>query len=250
VRVSGGIRPQRWRVAPAGVAPATTPGDGRDGCAPWNRRVMRKIAISLGVFGVFLVIGITWRLASGRRSLPCPVWLRWFVELDNPFTRTNRAATIIEHLELEPNMAVLDLGCGPGRVAVPLAERVPQGEVAAVDIQEGMLKRAKEKAEKAHVSNIRFVQAGAGEGNLGRDRFDRALLVAVLGEIPDQRAALQEIFDALKTGGILSVTEVIFDPHFQSCSKVTRLAEAVGFREHRFFGTRLAFTLNLQKPAA
>jgi ubiquinone/menaquinone biosynthesis C-methylase UbiE len=210
---------------------------------------MRRVGILLGVVGVFLVIGIAWRLASRRRSLPCPVWLRWFVELDNPFTRTNRAAAIIEHLELEPDMAVLDVGSGPGRVAVPLAERVPQGEVVAVDIQEGMLRRAKEKAENAHVSNIRFVQAGAGEGKLGRNRFERALLVAVLGEIPNQQAALQEIFDALKPGGILSVTEVIFDPHFQSRGKVTRLAEAVGFREHRFFGTRLAFTLNLQKPA-
>ena len=211
---------------------------------------MRKIAIFFGVLGVFLVIGITWRLASRRRSLPCPVWLRWFVELDNPFTRTNRAATIIEHLELEPDMVVLDIGCGPGRVAVPLAEWVPQGEVTAVDIQEGMLRRAKEKAENAHVSNIRFVQAAAGEGKLGRNHFDRALLVTVLGEIPEQQAALQEIFDALKPGGILSVTEVIFDPHFQSRRKVTRLAEVVGFREQKFFGTRLAFTLNFQKPVS
>jgi ubiquinone/menaquinone biosynthesis C-methylase UbiE len=209
---------------------------------------MRKVGILFGLVGVFLVIGISWRLASRHRSLPCPVWLRWFVELDNPFTQTNRAATIIQHLELEPDMAVLDVGCGPGRVAVPLAERLPQGEVVAVDMQEGMLRRAREKGESAHVSNIRFVQAGAGEGKLERNRFDRALLVAVLGEIPNQQAALQEIFDALKPEGILSVTEVIFDPHFQSRGKVTRLAEAVGFRVHRFFGTRLAFTLNLRKP--
>ena len=210
---------------------------------------MRKVGVLLGVVGLFLLVGVTWRLASRRRSLPCPVWLRWFVELDNPFTRTNRAATIIEHLELEPDMAVLDVGCGPGRVAVPLAERVPKGEVVAVDIQEGMLKRAQEKAESAKLANIRFLQTGAGEGKLERSYFDRALLVAVLGEIPNQRAALQEVFDALKPGGVLSVTEIIFDPHFQSRRKVTQLAETVGFREHRFFGTRLAFTLNLQKPA-
>lgn len=211
---------------------------------------MKKVGILLGVVGLLLLVGVTWRLASRRRSLPCPVWLRWFVELDNPFTRTNRAATIIEHLELEDDMAVLDVGCGPGRVAVPLAERVPKGEVVAVDIQDGMLRRAKEKAQNAHVPNIRFVQAGAGEGKLERNHFDRALLVAVLGEIPNQQAALQEISDALKPGGILSVTELIFDPHFQSRRKVTQLAEAAGFREHKFFGTRLAFTLNLQKLAA
>ena len=210
--------------------------------------VMRKVGILLGLIGVSLLVGISWRLASTRRSLPCPVWLRWFVELDNPFTRTNRAATIIEHLELEPDMAVLDVGCGPGRVSIPLAERVPDGEVLAVDIQAGMLRRAKEKAENARLSNIRFVQTGVGEGKLGRNHFDRALAVAVLGEVPNQHAALQEIFDALKPGGIFSVTEIIFDPHFQSRRKVTRLATAVGFREHRFFGTHLAFTLNLQKP--
>jgi len=211
---------------------------------------MRKAGILLGAVGLFLLVGFTWRLASSRRSLPCPVWLRWFVELDNPFTRTNRAATIIEHLELEPDMVVLDVGCGPGRVAIPLAERVRDGEVVAIDIQEGMLRRAKEKAENAKLSNIRFLQAGAGEGRLESDHFDRALMVAVLGEIPNQRGALQEVFDALKPGGILSITEIIFDPHFQSRRKVTRLAEAVGFRDHSFFGTRLAFTLNLQKPGS
>jgi len=215
------------------------------------KSIMRRPAyILLGLFGLFLLVSIIWRFASGRRSLPCPAWLRWFVELDNPFTKTNRAATIIEHLDLESDMVVLDFGCGPGRVAVPLAERVRNGEVVAVDIQDGMLQRAREKARNANVTNIRFVQAGAGDGKLERNHFDRAVLVTVLGEIPDQKAALKEVFDALKPGGILSVTEIIFDPHFQSRNKIARLADAVGFRENRFFGNRIAFTLHLEKPHA
>ena len=119
-----------------------------------------RILFSLG--GLFLLGGMVWRLASRRHSLPCPVWLRWFVELDNPFTKTNRAAVIIEHLDLAPGMTVLDAGCGPGRLTVPLAERVHPGEVMAVDIQEGMLARASEKARQANVTNVRFVQAGVG----------------------------------------------------------------------------------------
>ena len=178
------------------------------------------------------------------------MWLRWFVELDNPFTKTNRAAVIIEHLDLAPGMTVLDAGCGPGRLTVPLAERVHPGEVMAVDIQEGMLACASEKARQANVTNVRFVQAGVGEGKLPRDYFDRAVMVTVLGEIPDQRAALEEIFDALKPGGTLSVTEVIFDPHFQGRGKVAQLAEVAGFREGAFFGNCIAFTLHLEKPSA
>ncbi len=83
---------------------------------------------------------------------------------------------------------------------------------------------------------------------MGRNRFDRAVLVTVLGEISDQQAALQEIFAALRPGGILSVTEVVFDPHFQGRTKVTRLAEAVGFQEKAFHGNRISFTLHLEKP--
>ena len=203
----------------------------------------------LGTIGVALLVFVGWRLASRRHSLPCPVWLRWLVELDNPFTKTNRAAVIVEHLGLRSGMTVLDLGCGPGRLTVPLARAVgPQGVVVAVDIQSGMLDRAREKVRAANLSNVEFLQAGAGEGKLGRERFDRALLVTVLGEIPDRTAALREIFEALKPGGVLSVTEIVFDPHFQGRRTVNDLAVTAGFRERTFFGSRLAYTLHLERP--
>jgi 2-polyprenyl-3-methyl-5-hydroxy-6-metoxy-1,4-benzoquinol methylase len=205
--------------------------------------------IFFGLIGLIILIAVAWRFASRRRSLPCPVWLRWFVELDNPFTETNRADVIVRHLDLQPGMAVLDVGCGPGRLTIPVARQVgQQGEVVAIDIQPGMLHRAREKAQAASLTNVRFLQVGAGEGKLEHGRYDRALLVTVLGEIPDREAALKEIFDALKPGGILSVTEIVFDPHFQGRGTVLRLAGAVGFREKAFFGNRIAFTLNLEKP--
>jgi ubiquinone/menaquinone biosynthesis C-methylase UbiE len=106
-----------------------------------------------------------------------------------------------------------------------------------MDIQAGMLLRAQEKARSANLSNIRFLRAGVGEGKLDRDQFDRALRVTVPGEIPDREGALKEIFEALEPGGILSVTEIIFDPHFQSRHTVTSLARAVGFHKKAFFGT-------------
>jgi ubiquinone/menaquinone biosynthesis C-methylase UbiE len=178
------------------------------------------------------------------------VWLRWLVELDNPFTKTNQAVFIIEHLDIEPGMDILDVGCGPGRLAIPAAMQVGKdGRVVAMDIQPGMLSRAQKKAEVADLSNIEYLQAGAGEGKLGREQFDRALLVTVLGEIPEREAALREIFEALKPKGVLSVTETMFDPHYQGRRSVIQLAEAVGFRERAFFGNRLAYTLQLEKNA-
>ena len=203
----------------------------------------------LGLIGFVVLVALGWRLASRRSELPCPVWLRWAVELDNPFTPTNRAAAIIEHLDLQPGMTMLDIGCGPGRVTLPAARRVgPQGEVIAIDLQPGMLRRAQERAQAAGLTNIRFVQAAMGEGQLAVGPADRAVLVTVLGEIPNREAALREIYNALKPGGILSVTEIIVDPHYQSRAKIVQLAGAAGFREKEFFGNRWAFTINLEKP--
>jgi ubiquinone/menaquinone biosynthesis C-methylase UbiE len=207
------------------------------------------MAISFYIIALFILVALVWRLASRRHTLPCPVWLRWLVELDNPFTRTNRAMVIISHLGLKPGMSVVDVGCGPGRLSIPVASQVGQeGRVVALDIQAGMLERARHKAQAAKLGNIEFVHAGVGEGKLGHNRFDRALLVTVLGEIPDRAAALQEIYAALKPGGILSITEIIFDPHFQRRSTVMQLATEARFRQQAFFGNRIAYTLNLEKP--
>ena len=145
---------------------------------------------------------------------------------------------------------ILDVGCGPGRVAIPIARHLAQqgGDVVAMDIQEEMLQRVREKALKENLTNIQFLQGDMERVNLEPERFDRALLVTVLGEIPDREAALREIFQALKPGGFLSVSEMIFDPHFQSRDTVARLGLSAGFREGHFYGNRFAFTLNLEKP--
>lgn len=207
------------------------------------------MSIILGLIVLIILIGIAWRFSSRRWMLPCPTWLGWMVELDNPFTKTNRAHVIIDNLNVKPGMNVLDAGCGPGRLTIPLAKAIgTKGTVTALDLQPGMLQRTKEKAHKENLHNIEFLQAGLGDGKLDHDKYDRALLVTVLGEIPDQTSALKEVFDALKPGGILSVTEIIFDPHFQSRSTVLNLGKQVGFREMNTTGNFLAYTMLLEKP--
>lgn len=212
---------------------------------------MSSSFIAVVVVATLLIAAVVWRLASRRQSLPCPVWLRWLVELDNPFTKTNRAAYIVETLELAPGMTALDAGCGPGRLTIPLARQVgAAGRVVAVDIQPGMLARAKLKAEAAGLANVEFRVAALGDGTLPAQHFDRAVLVTVLGEIPDRAAALAELFHALKPGGVLAIVEVIFDPHFQSRRTVAALAGSAGFKERAFFGHQLAYVAHFEKPRA
>jgi ubiquinone/menaquinone biosynthesis C-methylase UbiE len=145
-------------------------------------------------------------------------------------------------------MRVLDAGCGPGRVTLPLAKVVgPDGEVVALDFQEEMLARVRSKATDQDLDNISYQQAELGTGTFGLDGFDRIVMVSVLGEIPQPAEALQEISAALKADGMISITEVIFDPHFQTRARVLSWAETADLREKQFLGKRLAYTILLEK---
>lgn len=202
------------------------------------------------LIALLLIVAIVWRFASRRHAIPCPVWMSGL--LDTPFSRRISARTqkTIQRLNLKPGMKVLDAGCGPGRLTLPIAESVgPQGEVTAIDIQEGMLAQVQERARKAKLTNIRFLRGGLGDGRLAGSHFDRAVMVTVLGEIPDREAALREMYEALRPGGFLLIEETIRDPHFQTHGTVTRLATAAGFLEKDFSGNRFSYSLALKKPS-
>ncbi|HEU4706328.1 MAG TPA: methyltransferase domain-containing protein, partial [Solirubrobacterales bacterium] len=52
---------------------------------------------------------------------------------------------VLERLELRGDEAVVDAGCGSGRVTEQLAGRLPNGRVIAVDGSEAMIEKAKER---------------------------------------------------------------------------------------------------------
>jgi ubiquinone/menaquinone biosynthesis C-methylase UbiE len=89
---------------------------------------------------------------------------------------------------------------------------------------------------------------GVADSALEPQSFDRAMLVTVLGEIPNRERAMAEIFRALKPGGVLAVTEALPDPHYQPYSRVRRLASQVGFVPLNRYGNWVAFTANFIKP--
>jgi ubiquinone/menaquinone biosynthesis C-methylase UbiE len=208
------------------------------------------LVILILLLALLIIISLAWRFASRRYTLPCPVWMKGLLDPPSPGGVSARTLRTIDLLDIRPGMSVLDAGCGPGRLTIPMAHRVgPKGEVTAMDLQEGMLREVQDRARQAKLNNIRFLRAGIGEGKLERDRFDRVVLITVLGEIPDREAALHEIFAALRPGGILLVEETIRDPHYQTRSTVTRLAGAAGFIEKEFSGNWFSYIVTWEKSS-
>src|SRR4051794_41528939 len=52
---------------------------------------------------------------------------------------------VLDRLELRGDERVLDAGCGTGRVTAALLERLPHGEVVAVDGSPAMVQQARER---------------------------------------------------------------------------------------------------------
>ncbi len=195
-----------------------------------------------------IALSIAWRFGARVFSLPCPAVFAWVLENDF-MERRGGSAAVVERLGLQPGMRVADVGCGPGRLTLPIAGRVaPSGEVVALDLQLRMIERLERRLRERNVTNVRVVHGGAGDGKLPQDYFDRAILVTVLGEIPDRLRALKEIRSSLKPGGFLSITEILPDPHYQRLSTVRHLAEAAGFRIGDSIGSLFSFTIHLYRP--
>lgn len=205
------------------------------------------VAVVGGTVGV-------WFLARWLgRGKPCPATVAAF--FDNRFTeRFSGTALLVERAEVRPGMRVLDAGCGPGRLTIPLARRVgAAGHVVALDVQEAMLERVKRNVVRSGMANVVAVR-GALENNAAalrgqREAFDRILLVTVLGEIPDKNGALRSLHAALKPGGVLSITETIIDPDYVSRSRVRELATSAGFAFDQQYGSAIAFTMNFRRTS-
>ena len=200
------------------------------------------------ILALFLISWLAWKFVSGKRNVPCPSWLYWAVELENPFATNSHSKNIIAGLAVTEGMTVLDIGCGPGRSSLPLSRLVGSlGRLVSIDIQQKMLDIVQRKALQENINNIIFVNIPLGEGKLEDYQADRAVMAAVLGEIPGKTAALTEIYHSLNPGGILAISETMFDPHYQKRETILALVKPIGFEEVGFSGNKLAFTIYLKR---
>ena len=110
------------------------------------------------------------------------------------------ARELIEKLDLQGNEAVLDIGCGDGKVTAEIASHVPDGSVLGIDSSADMIRTAQSGFAKPEFTNICFEVADACE-LLFENQFDIVFSNAALHWVRNHIPVLKGIYSSLKNGG-------------------------------------------------
>jgi SAM-dependent methyltransferase len=156
---------------------------------------------------------------------------------------------LLEEAGIGEGMKVLDVGCGPGSVALLIADLVgPAGWVVGIDRNSAMLETARARAGAAGQVNLSFVEADLGQLTLDV-AFDAVVGRLVLLHLGDPVAVLRKLLQHVRPGGIVAFQEPDLARMGASYPPVPVLRQICDWvREaHRSVGADIEFGLRLHQ---
>jgi ubiquinone/menaquinone biosynthesis C-methylase UbiE len=115
---------------------------------------------------------------------------------------------LLEAIGVTPGLRLADVGCGPGFYALPAARLVgPSGSVHALDVQEPMLTRVRERVAAEGLGNVHPALSQESQLPLQDGAVDLVLVANVLHEAADRVAFLREVRRVLAPGGRVTIVE-------------------------------------------
>lgn len=165
---------------------------------------------------------------DGEKNRVCPVERAG--SLDNRIRRWFQNPRKILGPYIKEGMTVLDMGCGPGFFSVEMAELVGKsGRVIAVDLQEGMLRKLKDKIQGTELEK-RIVLHQCKKNNIGVSQpVDFVLAFYMLHEIPNPEEFFKEIQSILKPNGQIIIVEPPFHVSKTAFEQTVGKARDAGF---------------------
>ncbi len=150
--------------------------------------------------------------------------------------REERTDLLIERLPLEPDDVVADVGAGTGYFSFPMAKRVPEGEVLAVDIQPEMLAIVERRKGELGVTNVRTVLGSVEDPRLDPASVDLILIVDAYHEFSHPREMGTAMAAALRPGGRLVLIEYRAEDPTVPIKRLHKMSEAQAKKEMAAIG--------------
>jgi ubiquinone/menaquinone biosynthesis C-methylase UbiE len=136
-----------------------------------------------------------------------------FTKQAEPFAALHTLRTDAEIVRLmgeaagaRPGAAVLDVACGPGLVALPLAETA--GHVTGLDLTPAMLEKARALQRREGLSNLSWQLGRADALPYRREAFDAVVTRFSFHHLTDPARALAEMVRVCRPGGRVVVCDV------------------------------------------
>jgi len=170
---------------------------------------------------------------------------------------------VLEQLNLKPEMIAADFGCGSGGWTIPLAKRLKDGRVYAIDIQEEPLSVFISKVALEKITNIQPIQADVEDENgikIYSSSCDLVLLTNLLFQTENDEQVFREAERILKPKGMILVidwnpgdsgdSEITFGPKGKriSAEEVEKIAEKFNLKlEKKFKAGKFHYGLIFRK---
>lgn len=115
---------------------------------------------------------------------------------------------IFAAMNVHPASVVADIGAGDGFLTVRLSPLVGgSGHVYAEDIAEKRLAGLHKRVDDAHLSNVSTILGAAADPRLPTGQLDAVVILNAYHEIEPYQEMLGHIYDALKPGGRVVISE-------------------------------------------
>lgn len=116
--------------------------------------------------------------------------------------QTTWGQRVLARLPLAGNECVIDAGCGSGRLTRDLLDRLPHGQVLAIDRSWNMLQTARANLRPSHGHHVRFVQASLPDIPCVK-WADVVFSTATFHWVADHPTLFAHVHRALRPGGRL-----------------------------------------------
>ena len=145
---------------------------------------------------------------------------------------TEESAEIPQLLGLTRDSYVLEIGCGSGRYALHLAEKVGC-RILGLDINESGIRNANQLAQAAGLSSLASFQQVDASKNLlfDEETFDAVFSNDVMCHLPGRLGVLAEIFRVLNPNGRILFTDALVIAGMISAEEISTRS-SIGFYEY------------------
>ncbi|MGK0441150.1 MAG: ubiquinone/menaquinone biosynthesis C-methylase UbiE [Pseudohongiellaceae bacterium] len=153
-----------------------------------------------------------------------------------------RTDLLLSNMQLKPDDIIADLGAGTGYFTFPMAQRVTQGHIMAVDIQAEMLAIIEHRKQQSNIANVTSVLATETNPNLKPNSIDVVLLVDAYHEFSYPREVMTHIAAALKADGRVVLVEYRGEDPSVPIKKLHKMTEKQAQKEMAAVGLSLIKT--------